>query len=260
VTGRVLVERDGGIGWVVFDQVARRNAITVEMWKAIPEVARELDADDEVRVVVMRGAGEVAFVSGADISEFERMRNAENSRAYDVLNQQAFEALTGLRKPLIAMLHGFCVGGGAAIALCADLRFAAPDLEFGIPAAKLGLGYSDRGLAELVQLVGPSVASEVLFTARRFTADEALRVGLVNAVVPKEELEQQVRATARTIAGNAPLTVRAAKRVIRELGRPEAERDVAATRAEVRACLESADYQEGVRAFLEKRPPRFEGR
>ena len=260
MSGRVEIERDGAIGWIVFDHVERRNAITVEMWEAIQQVAAALAADEAVRVVVMRGAGDVAFVSGADISEFERLRNAENSRQYDDLNQRAFSALMALGKPLIAMVHGFCVGGGTAIALCADLRYAAPDAQFAIPAAKLGLGYTERGLAMLVQLVGPSVASEILFTARRFGAEEAQRVGLVNAVVEKNVLEAKVCETANAIADNAPLTVRAAKRAIRELGLPEAERDPAATHTAIRACLESTDYAEGVRAFLEKRPAKFRGR
>jgi enoyl-CoA hydratase/carnithine racemase len=260
MSGRVRIERDGAIGWIIFDHLERRNAITVEMWEAIPLAVAELAADDAVRVVVMRGAGDVAFISGADISEFERLRNAENSRQYDDLNQRAFSALMALGQPLIAMVHGFCVGGGTAIALCADLRYAAPDAQFGIPAAKLGLGYTERGLATLVRLVGPSVASEILFTGRRFDADEAQRVGLVNAVIAKNTLEATVRETACAIADNAPLTVRAAKRVIRELGLPEADRDPAATRTAIRACLESADYAEGVRAFLEKRPAKFRGR
>jgi enoyl-CoA hydratase len=242
MSGRVTSEKSDGIGWILFDQPERRNAITSEMWEAIPEVAAELDAADDVRVIVMRGAGDLAFVSGADISEFERLRNAENSVAYDALNQRAFDALAAVRKPLIAMVHGFCVGGGTAIALCADLRYAAPDAQFGIPAAKLGLGYTDRGLATLVRLVGPSVASEILFTARRFPAEEALRVGLVNAVIAKSELEGAVRDTAHMIANNAPLTVRAAKHVIRDLGLAEAERDSASVRTEIAACLEREDY------------------
>jgi len=260
MAGSIRVDREGAIGWITFDQPDRRNAISVEMWEAIPTVARQLDSDPEVRVVAMRGAGDVAFVSGADISEFDRRRNAETSRDYDELNGRAFAALVALDKPLLAMIHGFCVGGGTAIALCADLRYAADDAQFGIPAARLGLGYSERSLAQLVRLVGPAAASEILFTARRFSAQDALRIGLVNAVLPKAELEATVRETAETIAANAPLTVKASKLAIRDLGRAEAEREPGSVRAAVRACLESDDYQEGVRAFLGKRRPDFRGR
>jgi enoyl-CoA hydratase len=259
MAGRVRVERDGALGFVVFDHEARRNAITLEMWRQIPAVVRELDDDPTVRVVILRGAGELAFVAGADISEFEAARTGENVADYDTANSAAFQALAGLHKPLIAMIHGFCVGGGVAIALNADLRYAADDARLAVPAARLGLAYPLSGLETLARLVGSSRAKEILFTARRFSAQEALGLGLLNAVFPKAELEARVRQTAALIADNAPLTLRAAKLALREYERPEAQRNHAAIDGAVEACFASADYKEGVAAFLEKRAPRFKG-
>lgn len=259
--GVVRLEREGPLAWVVFDHPERRNAISASMWRQIPEIAARIDADPEVRVAILRGAGEVAFVSGADISEFESTRlGAEGSRRYEEQNARAFGALLALEKPLLAMIHGFCVGGGLALALTADLRYAADDARFGVPAARLGLGYSPAGLELLDRLLGPSVTAELFFTARRFPAEAMARKGFVNEVYPKAELEARVREIALEIAGNAPLTIRSVKRILRELGRPRAERDQAAIEASVRACFESRDYREGIRAFLEKRRPIFEGR
>ncbi len=259
--GRIRVEKEDGIGWVVFDHPERRNAITIEMWEEIPRAVDAHARDPEVRVVILRGAGEEAFVSGADISEFERVRTGrEASAEYDARNQRAFHALAHLEKPLLAMIHGFCVGGGCAIAVNADLRYAAEDAVFAIPAARLGLGYALRGVETLVQVVGPSNAKELLFTAQRLRAPRALQMGLVNAVLPKAELETHVREVASILAANAPLTLRSVKLAVREIAKDASARDEAAVDEAVRRCFESDDYKEGVRAFLEKRPPRFRGR
>jgi len=258
--GRVRVEKEGSLGWVIFDHPERRNAISIDMWGEIPEAVHEVSADDDVRVVILRGAGEVAFVSGADISEFESRRTGGAVADYESQNARAFAALANLEKPCIAMIHGFCVGGGVAVSLAADLRYAADDGVFAVPAARLGLGYAMGGLEALSNVVGFSSAKEIFFTARRFSAEEALRMGLVNGVMPKADLERSVRETAERIAANAPLTLRSVKLIVRELAREPAARDASAVSASLKACFESEDYREGMRAFLEKRPPAFRGR
>jgi enoyl-CoA hydratase/carnithine racemase len=260
--GRVRVERDDRdprIGWVVFDHPERRNAISVEMWEQIPAALQEVSEDDSIRVAVLRGEGDVAFVAGADISEFGEQRSGGATRHYDERSGRAFAALAQMGKPLLAMIHGYCVGGGVAISLAADMRYASSDAAFAIPAARLGLGYHMAGLEALTNLVGPSRAKEIFFTARRFRAEEALAMGLVNAVVAPDELEGLVRETAVRIADNAPLTLSSVKRIVLEISRPAGQRDVEAIDASIRACFESDDYQEGVKVFLEKRPPRFRG-
>lgn len=258
--GIIRVERDGPLARVIFDHPERRNAVTTAMWKQIPEIARSLDADPSVRVVLMRGEGEVAFVSGADISQFAEQRTGPQAQRYDLENIEAFDALSGIGKPVIASIHGFCIGGGCALALTADLRYCAEDAVFAIPAARLGLGYNAPGLRTLTRVVGEPAAKEIFFTARRFDASEAESMGLVQRVLPKTELDAFVEATARSIAENAPLTLRAAKKTFADQARPDAEREPDEVQAAIRVCFESEDYAEGVEAFLAKRPPSFRGR
>jgi enoyl-CoA hydratase/carnithine racemase len=259
-TPELRLERDGDIGFVVASNPARMNAFTAGMWKAVPEVLSAAEADPDIRVIVLRGAGSRAFSAGADISEFDSARAGDAAAAYDALNDAAFRALSGCTKPTISMIHGFCLGGGLAIALCTDIRIADEAAEFAIPAAKLGLGYNARWVRPLLAAVPPARAKEMLFTGRRFKVAEALAMGLVNTVVPAEALEQTTRALAGDIAANAPLTVRAAKRTIDELTRNSQTPDIAALDAAVEACFSSEDYAEGRLAFKEKRKPRFKGR
>jgi enoyl-CoA hydratase/carnithine racemase len=256
LTGR----KDGHIGWMTFNNPVRRNAVSLDMWRAIPEVLGAFEADPEVRVVVFTGAGDRAFVSGADISQFEAERHDATAEArYSKASAAASAAMTGLSKPSIAMIRGYCIGGGLAVALTCDLRLCSEDARFAIPAARLGLGYGFAGVKALIDVVGPSVAKEILFTARQFSAEEALRIGLVNRIAPAGELEGVVRDYAAMIGANAPLTLRAAKLAAREAMRDPERRRLADVEAAVAACFDSADFKEGRTAFMEKRTPQFRG-
>lgn len=249
-----------GIAWIVLRNPERRNAVRLEMWQAIPDVVARLAADPSVRVLALRGAGEEAFASGADISEFSTHRqDAASARAYEAVTARAFAALSSFERPVVAVIRGICIGGGLALAATADLRLAADDARIALPAARLGLGYHLSGVERLVDLVGASVAAELFFTARQYDASEALRIGLVNRVVPAAELDDFAARYLRDIARNAPLTLRAAKGAIAEVRRDAERRDVDTVNRMIAACFESADYAEGVAAFLAKRPPRFTG-
>jgi enoyl-CoA hydratase len=261
VSGRLLCDVDDGIALVTFDNPEKRNALSAEIRDALPGVLRSLQADDAVRVVVLTGAGDKAFVSGADISEFGEQRTSPDARAaYDAKGADAARAWTELEKPIIAMIRGFCIGGGLLTALQADIRIASDDAQLGVPAARLGLGYGFGGVEQLMQLVGPSWASEILFSARRIDARTAERIGLVNRVTTADALRDEVWELASSIRDNAPLTVKALKAAIREGRRAPDRRDLDRVAALVEACFRSDDYKEGQAAFLEKRRPRFTGR
>jgi enoyl-CoA hydratase len=257
--GRLRVEREGPVGWLVLDNPARLNALSAAMWAAIPPAVAAFAADATVRCIVLRGAGEKAFSVGADISEFAQKRDSQAQvAAYEATNQAAYRALATVPKPVIALIHGHCVGGGLAVALACDLRYADETSRFAIPAARLGLGYGAAGTRRLVATVGPAAAREILFSARRYDAPQALALGLVNGVQPAAALDGFVRDLAQELAANAPLTIAAAKAMIAALAGGEG--DLAGAEAAVARCMTSADYAEGRRAFLEKRPPRFTGR
>jgi len=260
-TDKMIAEKDGAVGWVTFNNPERRNAMSLEMWSALATILDAYEADDEIRVIVMKGAGDKAFVSGADISQFEKERaNADAAERYNQISNAGRQRLSNLEKPLIAMIRGFALGGGLAVAMAADLRIASADSQFGIPAARLGIAYGADGLNRLYQLVGPSAALDILFSARRLPAEEALRIGLINRIVPAAELEATVRDYAANLSINAPLSMRASKLTIRELGKPPAERDQELLKKLMQQCFDSADYTEGRQAFMEKRKPVFTGR
>lgn len=251
---------DPPIGWIVFNNPTRRNAVSVAMWRALPIILQTLIADDRVKVIVLVGAGEKAFVSGADISEFGTTRSTPADN--DAFRQQSGAAGTALAqstKPTIAMIRGACIGGGLATATNCDIRVAETGARFGIPAARLGIGYPFPGVQKLVALVGPAHAKAILFTARYYSAAEAYAVGLVTEIVAPEALEERVRALAGMIAANAPLSIQASKLAIDNAVRDPADRDREAVDTAVAKAMASDDFKEGSRAFMEKRPPRFTG-
>ena len=260
MTDKMLARKDDGIGYVIFNNPERHNAVSLEMWAATREILDGFRNDAEVRVVVLTGAGGKAFVSGADISKFGAERASEEGIAkYNATTERAFSGVHEFPKPTIAMIRGYCIGGGMALATCCDMRIATAGSKFGIPAAKLGLGYDHKGIRRLMDVVGPSFAKEIFFTARQFDAEEARMMGFVNRVVPDAELESYVKTYGDTIAGNAPLTIGAAKHAVSELLKDEADRDIDAVVASVKRCFDSKDYIEGRTAFLEKRKPAFTG-
>lgn len=257
----MLAYVDDGVGWMVFNNPERLNAVNFAMKRHIPGIIQAFEQDEEVRVVVMMGAGERAFVSGADVTEFGEVRSTPDAiRVYDEVTNRMWDSLRNVEKPLIAMIRGFALGGGLETALRADLRIAAEGAEFGIPAVKLGIGFSFENTEELLYAIGPTRTADLLLSGRRFSAYEALEAGLLNRVVSPEELERTVREIAQQIAANAPLAVRTIKANMRTARLPEGKRDMAALAALAAECYASEDYAEGRRAFAEKRTPRFLGR
>lgn len=258
----LLIRREPPLAWLIVNRPQAHNALNAHVWERLADAAIELAAAREIRVVILRGAGEQAFISGADISEFRALRaDAAATADYDRRSVRTWQALGEMPQPVIAMINGLCFGGGVAMALACDLRFAAAHARFAVPATRLGLSYPlEGGIDRLVHVVGPTHAADILLSARAFDAAEALHMGLLNRVVAGDALEAATRDYALAMAAGAPLTIAAHKRAIQESFKAPAARDTAALREAARRCFDSADYQEGIAAFLEKRRPKFEGR
>ncbi len=259
--GRILAVITDGVGRITFNQPEKRNAMSVTMWDGMGQALDLFEKDGSVRCVVLTGAGDKAFVSGADISQFDRLRSdADAQREYSRQTAAGRLKLAAFPKPVIAEIRGFCMGGGLGIAMSCDIRIAAEGSQFGIPAARLGIAYGFDMVRHLVDLVGPAHAHMILMTGERFDAKEAERVGLVNKVVPADSLSSEIAALTATLAKNAPLSLYANKRTVQAVLQDRADRDIAAINAAMAACFDSEDYKEGRRAFLEKRKPAFTGR
>ena len=257
---QIILERDNGIGKITFNNPKRHNAMSLEMWREGATAIEECIASNDIRVIVLSGAGEKAFVAGADISKFGEERNSrQDIDEYNQAVKYFQDTLFNSPIPTIAKIKGYCLGGGLAIALCCDLRIASDDSRFAVPAAKLGLGYPAGGIERLMQIVGPSFAMEIFYTARQFNAEEAMIMGLINRIVPSNALTEFCDGYTDRISSNAPLTIRAVKTAVVENLKAPPDRNIALCEEQVSACFASNDYLEGRTAFIEKRKPQFTG-
>jgi enoyl-CoA hydratase len=258
-TDKILARSAAGVGDLVFNNPEKRNALSLEMWVGIAEAFDAFDSDPAVRVIVLRGAGGKAFISGADISQFEERRSTtEKAADYNSITDRAWRALADSPKPVIAAIEGFCIGGGLAVAMKADIRIATRNSVFGVPAARLGIAYPTDSVRDLVNLVGPSEAKSILFTGKQIDAQTAHRIGLINEIVAQGSLDDAVAQLTATLIENAPLSMQASKATVDQIARNRPDRERLAALANI--CIESADFAEGRKAFMEKRKPRFVGK
>jgi enoyl-CoA hydratase len=246
--------------FIEFNNPVRHNALSVDMWEAVPILLARAELDHRVRLVVFQGAGTKAFVSGADISQFEDMRAAREAvTRYEAMAEAALMGIYNFSKPTLACIQGYCIGGGVNVAISCDMRISSDNAVFSVPAARLGLGYRYSAMKNLVDLIGPSAAKDLFFTARRIDGIEAHRLGLVNRICPVDQLATLLTEYKSALANNAPLTIQAAKAITREVLKASPEIDVAMCQQLIRGCFDSADYAEGRKAFMEKRQPVFVG-
>ena len=257
----LITRKENAVGWVIFSNPAKFNAVSHDMWMALPKANADFDADPDVRLIVITGDGDKAFISGADISQFEKARGSADAQAiYNQAVVDAYEAPVRCSKPVVAKIRGICMGGGLGLAAACDVRIAAADAVFRMPAARLGLGYNYTGISRFVQLLGAANTSDIFFSARKFDATDAYAMGFLNRVVPVADLDREVAAYCELLVENAPLTMAAAKFAIRQAGTDPAAREMEQLARMLEACFNSEDYREGRRAFMEKRKPKFQGK
>lgn len=258
---KIIARKDGHIGRLIFNNPARHNAMSLDMWQTSLRVLQDFREDHEIRVVVLTGAGGKAFVSGADISRFgDERANLEAVVHYNNVVEDVYSTIAEFPKPTIASIRGYCIGGGLGLAIACDLRICSEQSRFALPAAKLGLGYGSSGIKRFVEQIGPTHTKEIFFTARQYSAAEAHHMGVVNRILPDAEIEAYIEDYAATIAGNAPLTIAATKAAAVDAVKDPTQRDPARVARLIEACFTSADYREGRTAFVEKRKPEFQGR